>query len=151
MSVIVVSFETCEATLACVRSLVEYSRAGTEVIVVDNASADGTPAALAEAFPTVRILVQPENLGFARAANVGARAAVGRDLFFVNSDCVLRAGTLERLEAFLADHPESAATVPRLLFADGTVQRNVNRLPTLSSIAAEYVLGRVATPTAWRP
>jgi GT2 family glycosyltransferase/O-antigen/teichoic acid export membrane protein len=116
------------------------------VIVVDNASADGTPDALAEAFPAVWVLAQDENLGFARAANAGARAATGERLGFVNSDCVARPGSLERLEEFLDAHPDSAAAVPRLLFPDGAVQHNAARLPTVRTIAAQYLVGRVGDP-----
>jgi N-acetylglucosaminyl-diphospho-decaprenol L-rhamnosyltransferase len=72
VSIVVVSFETREATLACVSSLLEHAPRTAEVIVVDNASADGTAEAVAKSFPAVQVLPQEENLGFARAANVGA-------------------------------------------------------------------------------
>jgi GT2 family glycosyltransferase/O-antigen/teichoic acid export membrane protein len=145
-SLIVVSYETRDATLACVDSLLEHARPGSEVIVVDNGSSDGTADALAEAFPAVRVIAERANLGFAKAANVGARAAEGERLAFVNSDCIARAGSIERLEEFLDTHPGSAAAVPRLLFPDGSVQHNAGRLPTLRTIAAQYLLGRVADP-----
>jgi GT2 family glycosyltransferase/O-antigen/teichoic acid export membrane protein len=145
-SLIVVSYETREATLACIGSLLEVARPGSEVIVVDNASSDGTSSAVAEAFPAVRVLAQAENLGFARAANIGARAAEGDYLGFVNSDCVARPGSVERLEEFLDTHSLSAAAVPRLLFPDGSVQHNAARLPTARLIAMQYLLGRVGDP-----
>jgi GT2 family glycosyltransferase/O-antigen/teichoic acid export membrane protein len=145
-SAIVVSYETRDDTLDCVGALLHHSRAGFEVIVVDNASSDGTVAALAESFPTVRVMRQSENLGFARAANMGARSAGGDRLAFVNSDCLARTGSLEQLEDFLDSHPEAAAAIPRLLFPDGEVQPNAARLPTVRSTAAQYLLGRVGDP-----
>ena len=142
-SLIVVSFETRDATLSCVGSLLDCAGPDDEVIVVDNASTDGTAAAIGQAFPDVLVLPQLENVGFGRAANRGARVARGSKLFFVNSDCILRPDALGRLESFLDGHPDAAVVAPRLLLADGTVQRSVARLPTTSSIAAEYLLGRV--------
>jgi N-acetylglucosaminyl-diphospho-decaprenol L-rhamnosyltransferase len=121
-SLIVVSFQTRDATLSCVEALLEACAPDDEVIVVDNASTDDTAAALRKAFPAVRVLRQVENLGFARAANIGARAGSGSRLFFVNSDCIVRPDSLGLLESFLDDHPDAAVAVPRLLLADGGVQ-----------------------------
>lgn len=145
-SLIVVSYETRDATLACVGSLLEHSRPGSEVIVVDNGSSDGTAAAIAERFRAVRVIAESDNHGFAKAANIGARAAQGERIAFVNSDCLARPGSLERIEEFLDVHPESAAAVPRLLFEDGAVQRNAAPLPTVRSIATQYLLGRLGDP-----
>jgi GT2 family glycosyltransferase/O-antigen/teichoic acid export membrane protein len=145
-SLIIVSYETREATLACVASFLEDAPVDTELIVVDNASGDGTAAALEETFPRVRVLPQAENLGFARAANLGARAAGGERLFFVNSDSLARPGSLQRMAEFLDAHPEVAAAVPRLVYRDGTIQPNVSRMPTPRSIAVEYLLGRIGDP-----
>jgi GT2 family glycosyltransferase/O-antigen/teichoic acid export membrane protein len=142
-AIVIVSYETRDATLACVASLLECASPSREVIVVDNASTDGTVAALATAFPRVAVLQQPENLGFARAANLGARAARAVRLLFLNSDCIARAGALERLEAVLDDHPEAAAAVPRLVTPDGAIEHNVAPLPTVGLIAAQYLLGRL--------
>ena len=113
---------------------------------MDNASTDGTAQALAAEFPDVVILEQAENLGFARAANAGAATANGERLLFLNSDCILRAGALERLEAVLDEHLDAAGAVPRLVSPGGSVEHNVARLPTPRSIAAQYLLGRMSDP-----
>ena len=145
-TVIIVSYETREETLDCVGALLEHAPPTIEILVVDNASRDGTVGALQAVHPNVRVLEQRENLGFARAANIGAREAAGSRLLFLNSDCMARPGSVDELERALDDLPDAVAVVPRLLFADGAMQHNVARLPTARSIASEYLLGRLADP-----
>ena len=89
-SLIVVSYNTREATLACVESSKDV--ADVEVLVLDNASSDGTVGALQAAYPRARVVAETTNLGFAKACNVGASLARGRYLGFFNSDCIARAG-----------------------------------------------------------
>jgi GT2 family glycosyltransferase len=93
-----------------------------EVIVVDNASIDGTADFLAQLNGDVQIIRNDENLGFAKACNQGARAARGRYLLFLNNDTVPLAGWLEPLVAELEMHPDVAVVGSKLLYEDGTVQ-----------------------------
>jgi len=144
--VIVVSYNTREQTLACVASFARDPEAAGELIVVDNDSADGTSQALATGYPAVRVLRQAENLGFARACNVGARTARGRYLGFFNSDCVAEPGCLSRLTTFLDSNSRASVAVPRLVSANGEVQANVAHLPSVRSIASEHLLGHISRP-----
>ena len=144
LSVVIVSYNTRADTVRCAESLT--SEVPSEVIVVDNGSTDGTVDALRSVLPWVRVLVQKENLGFARAANIGAAAATSPYLAFVNSDCVAQDGCLNRLVGYLDERPGTSVAVPRLLDEQRRVQRNVGRLPTLSSIALEYLAGRITDP-----
>lgn len=137
LSVIVVTFNSCALTLACVKSVLAEQRAGgpeLEMIVVDNASTDGTAAALAAQAPEVRLLRQSANLGFARGNNVGLAAAHGRHLLLLNSDTEVRPGALAALVAFLDAHPEAGACGPMLLNPDGSLQPSGRDLPTLPSL-----------------
>jgi N-acetylglucosaminyl-diphospho-decaprenol L-rhamnosyltransferase len=143
VSAIVVSYNTRERTLACIASLARDPEPAAELIVVDNDSADGTSDALASAYPAVRIQRQTENLGFARACNLGARTARGRYLAFFNSDCIVEPGCLSRLTAFLDSHPRASVAVPRLVSASGVAQANVAHLPSVRSIASEHLLGHI--------
>ncbi len=94
----------------------------SEVIVVDNASTDDSLTLVSRAFPQVRIISLPENLGFARAANRGARASFGLYLLFLNNDIEIKPGCLSRLTTFLASHPEYALVAPAVFNPDGSFQ-----------------------------
>jgi GT2 family glycosyltransferase len=146
ISAIVVSYNTRERTLACIAALARDAEPAAEVIVVDNASADGTNEAVALRYPAVEVLRQSENLGFARACNLGASAAGGRYLAFLNSDCVVQPGCLRQLVTFLEAHRDAAVAVPRLVSEHGEVQANAARLPSLRSIASEHLLGHIRHP-----
>jgi GT2 family glycosyltransferase len=113
------------------------------VIVVDNASADGTAAAVEAEFPEAKVIAEHENHGFAKGCNIGARAATGDLLAFVNSDCRFESDVLRRLEQALDEIPDAAIVVPRLVDEHGHVQRNIAALPTLRSVAMEYLAGHI--------
>lgn len=137
LSVIVVTYNSRELTLACVASVLaeqERSRARIELVVVDNASTDGTVGALREAAPAALVLLQPANLGFAGGNNVGLAAAAGRYLMLLNSDTEVCAGALDTLLTFMETHPEAGACGPMLLNPDGSLQPTGRDLPTLGSL-----------------
>jgi GT2 family glycosyltransferase len=137
LSVIVVTFNSRSLTLACTASVAAEQAAGPyaiELLVVDNASTDGTADALRETAPGARVLVQPANLGFAGGNNAGLAAAQGRYLLLLNSDTEVRPGALAALVAFMDAHPEAGACGPMLLNPDGTLQPTGRDLPTLGSL-----------------
>jgi GT2 family glycosyltransferase len=122
VSIIVVSYGTREMTLASLRSLVEQTRdVRYEVIVVDNASPDGSPRAIAEEFPQFRLLAQKDNLGFAAANNLAAKHARGEFLLLLNPDTVVLDGAIDRLVAFARRRPQAGIWGGRTLFADGSL------------------------------
>lgn len=137
LSVIVVTYNSRALTEACVGSVLAeqvHSRAKIELVIVDNASTDGTVDTLREAAPAARILVQPANLGFAGGNNVGLAAAAGRYLMLLNSDTEVCAGALDTLVTFMDAHPEAGACGPMLLNPDGSLQPTGRDLPTLGSL-----------------
>lgn len=121
VSVIVVSYNTRAMTLDCLRSLAAETTIPHETIVVDNASTDGSAAAIAAAFPAVRLIASPENHGFAKANNIAARAARGRYLLLLNPDTVVLDRALDRLLAFAERTPQAGIWGGRTLYADGTL------------------------------
>jgi GT2 family glycosyltransferase len=134
VSVVIVSFNTREDLLGCLASLEHAPKERIEeVVVVDNASGDGSVEAVGRLYPQVRVLANPENVGFARANNQGLRASCGRYVLFLNSDAELRPGALEALSATLERCPEVGIAGPRTLNTDGTVQ--VSYGPPLSPLA----------------
>lgn len=98
ISVLIVNYNTKELTLNCIRSIYQYTHnLEFEVIVIDNDSHDGSREAILEAFTCVKVINSGSNLGFGRANNLGAKHAVGRYLFFLNSDTVLIENSLKIL------------------------------------------------------
>jgi GT2 family glycosyltransferase len=119
ITIIVVSFNTRAMTLECLRSVVSETReADYELIVVDNASSDGSAAAIAAEFPDLELIALEENIGFARANNLAARRARGERLLLLNPDTIVLDGALDRLVAFATTRPAARIWGGRTLFAD---------------------------------
>jgi GT2 family glycosyltransferase len=122
VSILIVSYNTREMTLACLRSVVEQTTAGTyEIIVVDNQSKDGSAEAIAAEFPGMRLIRSQENLGFAKANNVAAKEAGSEYLLLLNPDTVVLDRAIDRLLAFAKVRPEAGIWGGRTLFADRTL------------------------------
>ena len=123
LSVIIVTWNVRELTLQCLRSLEEQSNGiALEVFVVDNASSDGTVAAIRQEFPEVRIIENQGNVGFPRANNQALQHARGRYVLFLNPDTEVGEGTLQRCVREL-DQDETLGMVGcRLVYPDGSIQ-----------------------------
>ena len=131
ISVVVPSWNTREYLDACLRTLAAAPKPTTEVIVVENASEDGSLELLREAHPEVRVLVNERNEGFARACNQGMRVATGRYVLLLNTDTEIRGTALQDLYRWLEGNPEYGAAAPRLVHPDGGTQRTVQAFPNL--------------------
>lgn len=119
VSILVISYNTLEMTRACLASVAAETQAPHEVILLDNASPDGSAEALGAEFPGIRLIASPENLGFARGNNVAAREAKGEFLLLLNPDTVVLDGAIDRLLAFAERHPDAGIWGGRTVFADG--------------------------------
>jgi len=131
VDVVVVSYETRETLLECLAALVAEPTAS--VVVIDNASRDGTAAAVRERFPSVRLVANAENVGFARACNQGARESRAPYLLFLNPDATLAPGSLGALAAILEARPRVGVVGPRTRSANGDIQ--VSTGPDLSLVS----------------
>lgn len=131
VSAILVSYNTREMTLRCLRQLFAgLGPAPAEVWVVDNASQDGSADAVAAEFPQVRLLRSELNLGFGAANNRAMELAGGKYLLLLNTDAFPEQGAVPHLIRLLDERPDTAAVGPRLLNADGTLQVSCYRFPT---------------------
>jgi N-acetylglucosaminyl-diphospho-decaprenol L-rhamnosyltransferase len=131
VTVAVVSFNTRDDLLGCLRSLKPEAEAGrAQVVVVDNASTDGSASAARESAPWARVLEAGSNLGFGRAVNLVAAETRSPWLACANADVALEPGALEALLAAGAD-PTVGCVAPRLVLADGSTQHSVYPFPTL--------------------
>lgn len=134
ISIIIVSWNVADLLAACLRSLQPVLASGLcEVIVVDSASSDGTPARIAAEFPAVRVLAQTENVGFTRGNNIGMAAARGRIFFLLNPDTEVIGDAVQQLAAFLEARPSTGIVGPHTLNSDGTHQSTRRRFPTLAT------------------
>lgn len=122
LTVILVSYSTRALTLTALKTLFQTTReTDFEVIVWDNDSADGSADAVAEAFPDVRLIRSPDNLGFAKANNEAARLAKGAWLLLLNTDTEVHEGAVDALMAFAEAHPDHGIYGGRTVFPDGTL------------------------------
>ncbi|HVG00393.1 MAG TPA: glycosyltransferase, partial [Chloroflexia bacterium] len=133
MSIVILSWNVADLLAGCLRSLSGASGewwARSEVIVVDNASSDGSAEMVRRDFPGVRLVALPANLGFSRGNNLGIRAARGRYILLLNPDTVAHPRSIATLVEYMEAHPEVGITGPRLLNPDGTLQPSRRRFPT---------------------
>src|SRR5215207_4393447 len=122
LSIVIVNFNGAGHLENCLRSLAEHPPVvPVEVVVVDNASTDGS-AAITSAFDAVRLIQLPENRGFSAGNNVGIRATSGELVLLLNNDTVVPAGALDRLVARLDADSSAAIAGPRLVDAAGAAE-----------------------------
>jgi asparagine synthase (glutamine-hydrolysing) len=130
LSVVIVNWNTRDILRDCLASVVRHL-AGIphEILVVDNASSDGSPAMVAREFPQVRLVCNAENVGFARANNQAMRAARGACFLLLNSDTRLDDDSVAGLVRTLQAQPDVGLAHCRLVFADGALQHTTYRFP----------------------
>ena len=130
VSVIIVSWNAREHLRSCLNSLrATGAPIVREVIVVENGSTDGSPERVARDFPEVALVQLAQNLGFARANNLGIKQAAGSYLALINSDVIVHPQCLQTLGGFLAANPQVGLVGPKVLGADGKLQRSCKLLP----------------------
>jgi GT2 family glycosyltransferase len=132
LSVSIVNHNNRELLDGCLASVYEgTSGLAFEVIVIDNASDDGSAAMAREKYPRAILIENKERLGFAANQNQGIRRASGEFVVLLNNDTIVRAGAFEKLVGFMRANPRSGLAGPRLLNPDGFVQESCYRTPTL--------------------
>jgi GT2 family glycosyltransferase len=104
-----------------------------QVIVVDNASSDGSVAMVRQQFPQTTLLVNSKNVGFARANNQALELVEGRYILLLNTDAFVHEGTVDGMVAFMDAHPDAGSVGCRLYYEDGTLQRSCFAFPTLAT------------------
>ena len=116
LTIVIVSYNVRDELTACLRSVIGHTDPfPTDVVVVDNASHDGTAQMLASEWPGVRMIEAGDNLGFARANNLGIRATESEYILLLNPDTLVPPGAIPALVRGLATHPDAAVAGPRLI------------------------------------
>jgi len=121
LSIVIVNYNTRQLLDDCLASIVaaEAPAGGLEVIVVDNASSDGSQALVREKYPAVQLIASEENRGFSAANNLGMDVANGRTILFLNSDTRLEPDALVKPLAYLDQQPKVGALTVRLIYPTG--------------------------------
>lgn len=145
LAIIIVNWNVCDLLRENLRSLAEsQGRFTAEVIVIDNASSDGSCAMVSDEAPWVTLLRNDENLGFSKACNQGIAASRARHVLLFNPDMRVRPDTLAQTVAYADEHPTRGLFTALLLQEDGVPIRSVHRFPTFwSQVLILSKLGRL--------
>jgi N-acetylglucosaminyl-diphospho-decaprenol L-rhamnosyltransferase len=143
LSIVIVSWNVRKLLRRCLRSAMESLTCekgrdlSAQVIVVDNASVDGSAEMLREEFPHVSLIANEENVGFTRGNNQGLALSDGRYALLLNPDTEVVADALGEMVGFMDREPEVGALGPQLLYPDGRVQSSRRRFPRFSTALLE--------------
>jgi GT2 family glycosyltransferase len=147
VSVVIVNWNTKDLLLDCLASVFNTMNGmDFEVWVVDNGSQDGSTEAVRRDYPTVKVIENEENLGFAAANNKAFRRMHGRYALLLNTDAVLTEGAVEELYSFMERHRDVGMACGQLLNEDGSRQNSIANFPTLLSLLCNETLLRILLP-----
>ncbi|MEX2238406.1 MAG: glycosyltransferase family 2 protein [Dehalococcoidia bacterium] len=132
-SVVIVTYNSSAVIGECLSSLARFEGESTQVVVVDNASTDGTAELVEQAHPWVRLLRQPANRGFSAGVNAGVAATDSDYVLLLNPDSWLVSPIISDLAAAISSDPKIGALGPKILNEDGTLQPSCRRYPTVWS------------------
>ena len=137
--IVVVTYNSAREIEACVEALLAQEGVETRVVLVDNASADDGAGRVRRRFPAVDVVVNPDNVGFARAVNQGIeRLGAPVDLVVLaNPDTVAAPGVLAACAAYLAAHPDVGVVGPRLVHPDGSLHPSCHGFMTPLNLLGE--------------
>jgi N-acetylglucosaminyl-diphospho-decaprenol L-rhamnosyltransferase len=143
LSIIVVSWNVRDLLRSCLKSVRERLSSGkgralsSQVVVVDNASGDGSVEMIRATFPEVELIVNDRNVGFTKGNNQGIAFSDGRYVLLLNPDTEVVGDALGEMVAYMDDHSATGALGPQLLYADGRVQSSRRRFPGLRTAYVE--------------
>ena len=127
VSALVVSYNSKETLLQCLHAFYANVDMPVEAVVVDNDSSDGSAAAVTDEFPQATVLVQPKNVGYGRAANIGLERCQGRFVLLLSPDVTVDPQCVGRLADFLLTRPDAGGVGPRLMTEDGRSDPDARR------------------------
>jgi GT2 family glycosyltransferase len=130
LSIIILNYKTRGLLKECLKGIkMVEPKLDYEIIVVDNASNDGTATMMRENFPEINFIASEENLGYAKGNNLGIKKARGRYVMIMNPDIIVFSGVLERLVQFLDERQDVGIVGPKLLNPDKSLQYSCYRFP----------------------
>jgi hypothetical protein len=133
LSIVIICWNDWKFIENCLKSIFAATHETEfEIIVSDNGSADGSVDRIKNNFPSVRLVENRANLGFAKGNNAGIREACGEFVLILNPDTIVHDGTLDRWIQFADRHPEAGAFGCKVFNPDGTYQRSARPFPSIS-------------------
>lgn len=137
LSGVIVNWNVRELLRACLNSTLSDMGDDAELVVVDNASHDGSVDMVRAEFPDVRLIANAVNVGFGAANNQALRESDSRYVLFLNPDTEVRPGAIRRLLAFIDQRPQVACVGPKLLNPDGSMQSSRRSFPSVATAFVE--------------
>ncbi|NOU66257.1 glycosyltransferase [Paenibacillus sp. LMG 31461] len=142
LSIIIVNYKTKDLTLACIESVFSSTTSYKyEIILIDNASNDGTIQSLNEQYPQVVTIGNTENVGFSKANNQGIRISKGRYVLLLNSDTIVQLDTLDVMLQFMDENPIVGASGCKIVLPDGSLDKACKRGFPTPSASFYYAFG----------
>jgi len=135
-SIIIIKWNTRDILYKCLKSL-EKEKVD-EIIVVDNASSDGSVEMLRKHFKNVILIINPINYGYAKAANIGIKNSMGDLILLLNSDIFIEKGTIKRIKLFMSNNPNVEIASPLLYSPEGEQIKTLRPIPNLIFMLLEY-------------
>lgn len=147
ISFIIVNWNTKDLLLECLASIYQtVNEIAFEIWVVDNGSSDGSVGAVKDKYPSIKIIENRINLGFAAANNLALERMGGQYALLLNTDTVLSADAVSELHRFMEVNPEAAIACGQLLNLDGSKQNSIANFPSLLSLVSNETLLRLLLP-----
>jgi GT2 family glycosyltransferase len=140
VSIVIINYNTYALICDCVRSVIEFTKELTyEIIVVDNASKEFDSQSFKTKFPSVKLILSEENLGFAGGNNLGNQYATGKYILLLNSDTYLKENSILTTFKYLETRPKVGVVSARLIFPDGRYQSVAQRFPSPKYLLMELL------------
>lgn len=151
LSVLILNWNTRGMLLDCIESIINRtSGIDYEIVVVDNASTDGSVAAVRERYSDIKLVVNERNEGFARGNNIGMEYCSGKFICLSNTDILVLDSVLNRMLSYLEENPSVAVLLPRCLDGESKLRRCCREFPSLRNQLCEALfLDRLPPQTGW--
>ena len=140
LSIIIVNWNTCKLLRKCLESIIKFTRdIQYEIIVVDNGSSDGSIRMVTSSFPSLLLIKNRKNVGFAIAVNQGFKVAKGENMLMLNSDTHINENSFVKMVDLMEKQKHIGAMTCRILYPDGSPQSAYCRFPSLSGMIYEFL------------
>ena len=144
LSISIVAYNSLDYLRECLDSIYAHSPEDDfDIIVVDNASSDGTGEIIKKDYPDVLLICNKKNKGFATACNQAITATDSKYILLINSDCEVYKGSIDRLMDYFGQIPKAAITGPKIVNSDGSLQYSCRRFPSFFGAAAHSILTHI--------
>ena len=145
LSIIIVSYNSISFLKDCLDSLITNpTKNSFEILVVDNASDDGSVEMVKKKYPYVRLFKNDNNIGFAAANNLAIKSSQSEYILLINSDCQVYRDSLDDLVSFISENENIGIVGPRIINSDGSMQFSCRRFPSIFDAGMHTILTNIA-------